>query len=398
MKKFFTLLFLFGAVSLHAETLSNYIRGAIQKSPLLKSYSYNSREKNKLYASARATRFPRIQIVPEIDQINHADFQYLNYSLNLALSLNLSKALSSYADSALYIKKKSDLEQRLNMQRLILQVKSVYFELLIKERERDILKNAIAYLDNHLRSLKNISKYGAKTYRLSMMRVQTEKADRIVKLNTLNNRISVLRLTLASLSGISNTNSVLTVPSVYMNYKTDDNKSNFLSVQIIRMQQKALAAVVKSKKLYWLPEISLKTGYSVDNDPTGSGNHFDINAAFSFPFPDLGFYGNKFEALKNREKKIEFLLRETERETVLKYRSLKLQISRSFQNYRLAVNVGKNISDALKLAKREYKEGMIGEMDLLDVYRKKVSYMISENELFLKYLKDLSVFEYVTGE
>ncbi|GEM_PF-4581969 len=397
-QKIIFLTFLFFAVSLYGNQLDYYINAALKNNFLLKSSYYDTIEKNDNYKFINSQKFPQINISPEIDSINYKNDNHLNSSVNLILSLDLSKVFSDYSKSDFYLKKKSELEQQYVKQQIVFNIKKIYFELFIKDQERKTVEESISYISNHLETLRNLSRYGVENYKLNLFRVQTEKANIAIQLNDLESRITILKSDLAGLTGVEITNIGFSIPSEYSNFAIAEKKEKFLSLKILEFQKKAIESTVHTEKLYWLPDIFINTGYNMDNDSTGPGNYYEIKAGVNTAILNFGVEANKIKALQNKKKKIDCLLNETAREIELKYETLKQDIMNGHNNYEIVQNAEKIALNSLELATQEYKQGMVNEMDLLDIYRKLIEIQFSKNEQLLQYLKKVAELELIIGE
>jgi len=408
MKIIISLIIFLTTTSLYAQvTLKECLQLAVKKNNLLLAYHDNVMAKKSAYHLKKLERIPEFDITPSFDgrtYTNYASpinghYSWINSTIALGLSINLSRMFSSYSKSSGYRFKRAKLTEHFIREKIKFEVKRVYYKLLVIKKRKALLEKAIGEISRNIIIIRRIARYGARKYRLTLLRFQTESENMLVTLNETKSKEKQFREKLKSLTGLKEIGKISPVQEKLFSVNKIKDVGNFLPLKILSFQRKILENELSKKKIDWLPKLFFEGSYVFNGDFTDNlnGNYFEFRGGLTFPLGAIYKKSSEIKNLKSRLKMAGHKYKEEERKIKLRYANLIEMIQTGQSNYKLLSKTGVKARYAFILAKKDYRLGMIQETDMFDTYRKWVELMMSLNKIYLQYLINIAEVEFISA-
>jgi outer membrane protein TolC len=391
------------SVSLLAQeklSLDECISLALKNSPLLKAEDFNVKEKEAFYKKEKTSALPQIELNSYFER---RELGYSNDNVSMDVSFDLQKILLGYGSAEKLSFEGTKWRKKKIKADLVYLVKSAYFNLFLALREYKATEKAFETVKHHRDVAEAMVKSGVKLKSV-LLRIDAQleriKADLLSK----RSHIKEAKIELLKLIGLPVSTSI-EIEEYKASLPSLPDSSEIIQqvltqspeLKALEYEYSAIKKELRFSKGFFLPKLSLGTGYNRDGSPGGDGNYQDYHVSVSLPIFEFGKNIHEIQRIKAIKEKIKWQIEEKKREITSRIVTLyeKAKIAREKYNaYKKALE---DIHTTLVLSEKEYASGIISESDLLDIERNTVEIEVEKDKAFCDYMILLAEIEYLKG-
>ncbi len=395
----FIMLFSLSAQAQEKFSLDECVSLALKNSPLLKAEEFNVEERGALYKKERAGVFPQVELNSYLER---KTLGYYNDNTSVDISIDLQKILLGYGIPEKLRFEGAKWQREKLKASLVYLVKSAYFNLLLAQKEYKTAEKALRTVKHHRDVAKAMVKSGVKLKSVLLRidaHVERIRAELLLK----RSHIREANLKLLKLIGLPLSASIEieeykeSLPPPPDSSKIIQIVTHSPELKILEYEYNAVKSELRLSRGFFLPKLTLGTGYIRDGSPGGDGTYQDFHLSASIPI--FGFGKNTYEIkrIKAIEMKTKWKMEGKKREVTSKAMNLfeKTKIMRErYYTYKMALE---DIRKTLEFSEKEYAAGIISESDLLDIERNTVEIELEKDKAFYDYIMLLANIEYLRG-
>lgn len=168
------------------------------------------------------------------------------------------------------------------------------------------------------------------------------------------------------------------------------------SLQLLKLNQKALKTKYLKEKNYWLPTVSIFSEYQYNRDPGGDGNQYSVGVSLNFKLFNSG-QKYKLLSIKSKDKYLNIFKKREKLRLIQRINSLYASIMAGFKKKELLGKRCKVLKDILERYETAYKMRICDFRKLNNYYQSYMSAKLScirlKYKLYSKYqlLKHLAI-------
>lgn len=391
------------ASNVHAQeklSLDECVSLALKNSPLLKVENFNVKEKKALYKEKKASALPQIELNSYFER---RELGYSNDNVSADISLDLQKILLGYGSAEKRRFEGTEWQEKNFKASLIYLVKSAYFSLLLAQEEYKATEQAVEAIKHHIDVAEAMVKSGVKLKSV-LLRIDAQLGKIEANLLSKKFQIKEAKVKLLKLIGLSISTAIeieeykMSLPSIP---KSSEIVRQVLTqspeLKALKYEYTAAKNDLKFSKGFFLPKLSVGTGYNVDGSRGGDGSYQDYHISASLPIFEFGKNIHEIQRLKASEEKIKWQLEAKKREIISRIITLYEKAKITKEKYNTYKKALEDIRKTFELSQKEYASGIISESDLLDIEKNVLEIEVEKDKAFCDYMMLLAEIEYLNG-
>ena len=270
-------------------------------------------------------------------------------------------------------------KQRDSRNFLVLNIKKVFFNILVMEELLKVQKEGLLLAENNFNNIKKKYKLGMVS-KYDLLRAELNVTSQQPKLLNVKKIINLLVLRFKIMLGIPENKDIviegkLDYNKYYLEHSKFIRKSliNRSEITQINIEQRKIKNLLKIAYAQYIPDISLIARYSYRSDlfnldKENWTNYYTINLGINFPI----FSGFKREGqigeLKVLKKVLKIKKKQIDDLTKMQVVDYCLTIEKEFENIQNALKNKKTAEEGVRIADLNYEEGLISVLELNSSY------------------------------
>ncbi len=385
-------------------TLWQCIQQAVQHSYQLQADSALVESARNRYYTERTSYFPHIFGELAHDQLFYQPYNFRQQLVGGTLEWESGAALLGSARAAQELVRARRASQQETELYLIRRISHLYFSILQKEINIELLNTRVKLLQEHLQVSRALWKAGTRT---ELDVLQTRNALEIVKEKILTTEMERdnQRQELARLMNLPDYRS-LHLKRYRINLDTLEKKvdwdafhlNQYPGLQALEFRRRAQQLRQREVTATLFPSFQFRGGYQVDRDPTAEGNYWLVGVGLRFPLYQWGKSSYQRQKIQAEARELQFRENHLHRELEIQASNLRDKLQKLHHLIRLQQERLKINEKAFQYARANYQAGLITNLDYLAAQQALTENQLQITRSHLEYLRYFIDFLLLTNQ